>query len=129
MKREEERLQEEIESGKADGTLDSRAYQIVFEALGKTHASELPPGFADKVVMMVEKEQRASTSILWVLASLAGILMVSLCAVAIALTGFKPDLGFLKSASSFKGILLFGVAFVLCLNAIDKFVLRKRPSL
>jgi hypothetical protein len=45
------------------------------------------------------------------------------------MTNFKADLGFLDGISSYKGVLLFGVAFVILLQWVDRIVVRKKESI
>ena len=41
------------------------------------------------------------------------------------MSGFKPGLGFLKGISPYAGVFVFGVAFILFLNRLEKKLLSK----
>lgn len=126
----EEQLQQQVESGKADNSLESRVYQRVFFALSQDTGPALSPDFADKVVAVVRESKESKWSRLEVcLAFLGGFFSLGLLFVAIVLTGFSIELGFLNGLGSFKGVLFFGVAFVIALNWIERWFSRhKEPA-
>jgi hypothetical protein len=124
----EEYLQDQIERGKVDNSTDSLAYQKVFNALKKETASGLSPDFADRVLSIVPGHKTATSHLELLLAVIGGTFTIVMLIVAVMLTGFKLDLGILKSASSFRGVLFFGAGFILLLNWIDKLVVRKKDT-
>lgn len=118
----EEELQNDVEKGATpDGDgLDVKAYQAVFRALKKDPGYELRPDFAERVVSRVVSAQRekSSNDYLWFG---AGILFFIIAFIATVLyTGFRFDLGFLKVMSDYKGLAVFGIAFMVLLNWLDK---------
>ena len=128
MNSNDEDLQGNIESGKASGDeLDVRAYQEVFARLKKKPDLYLSADFADKIIVRVEQKQRRSASrdFFW-LACGVSLLIVALV-VAFVLSGFKPTLGFLKGMSAYAGLFVFGIAFILFLNRLEKKII-PRPE-
>lgn len=118
----EEQLQQNIEEGlpiKSDA--DALAYRKVFDALRKEPTYALPPNFARSVVdrllqMRARKEQRRDN--LWLV---LGVILIAIAmVVTIALTDFNPNVGVFTFLKSYGGLLLFGVAFVLLLNWVEK---------
>lgn len=118
----EEQLQRNIEEGlptKSDA--DALAYRKVFDALRKEPTYALPPGFARGVVerllqLRARKEQKRDN--LWLF---LGVFFITIAmVVAIAVTDFNPNLGAFTFLNSYGGLLLFGVAFVLFLNWVEK---------
>ena len=123
----DEELQKSIESGNkfSGDDPDAKAYQEVFARLGKGPETYLPPDFADKVIVRIREQQRRSTSrdFYWLI---AGVLLLTIAMiVAVVLSGFKPGLGFLKGMSAYAGLFVFGAAFILFLNGLDKRILSK----
>jgi hypothetical protein len=131
MNRDEERLQEKIETtmGFDDGNPDGRAYRQVFQALDKQPRYALPDTFADKILQKVEqKEQRSlRAAYAWLVAGI--VLLIAGCGAAVVLTGFRFEVGFLRNMAPYRGLLAFGVAFVLFLHWVDKRLIhRHNPS-
>ena len=126
----DEELQKNVEEGNPyrGDDLDTKAYQEVFTRLRKKPDAYLSIDFADKIVSRIQEQKRKSSSrdFYW-LAAGAFLLIVALI-VAVVLTGFKPGLGFLKGISAYSGIFVFGVAFILFLNRLDKKLLSKTES-
>ena len=118
----DEELQKNIEAGNrfSGDDPDAKAYQEVFARLNKEPEAYLPLDFADKLIVRIQEQQRRSTSrdFYWLI---AGVLLLSIAMiVAVALTGFQPGLGFLKGMSAYAGLFVFGAAFILFLNGLDK---------
>jgi len=131
MNQHEEELQKNIEEGNpfpADNA-DAKAYQHVFDALKKAPATSLPSDFAVKVTArLVEREQKRSLSrdLFWLVLGL--FLIVISVVVAIVFSGFKPDMGFLKGLTAFKGLLIFAALFIAGLHWIDRKLIQKKNS-
>ena len=127
----DEDLQKSIESGNKnlEDHPDARAYQEVFARLKKEPDSYLSPGFADKVIARIGEQQRRSTSRDFYWLAVGVFLLTVAMIVAIAFSGFKPGLGFLKGISAYAGVFVFGVAFILFLNRLDKKLLLKAGPL
>ena len=122
-------LQQQVESGKDDGSVDATAYRKVFEVLRKESGPALPPSFADTIVVMVQQRNSSSASRLVIfLALIGGIFAIALLVIATILTGFKLQLGFLEPIRHFGGMFLFGTLFILMLNWIDKILIRKKVA-
>ena len=123
----DEELQKNIEAGKlfSSNDLDAKAYHEVFARLKKEPDAYLAVNFADRVIVRIQEQQLKSTSrdFYWLIAG-AFLLTIALV-VAVAMTGFRPGLGFLKGMSSYAGLFVFGVAFILFLNRLDKKLLPK----
>lgn len=125
----EDYLQEQAESGRPDGSIDSMAYRKVFDALKKDSTPALSPAFADRIVAMVSDRQSSRASRLMIFLAIAGgSCAIGLLVVATILTGFKVRLGFMEPLREFGGMFLFGIAFILLLNWLDKSIIRKKAS-
>src|SRR5687768_13187878 len=124
----EEELQKKIEEGKTPqgDELDVKAYREVFRALKKEPGYSVSPGFIDSIVMRVEEKRSKDSSrdMLWFGAGI--FLMVVALIVAIAFTGFKINAGFLANMGEFKGVIIFGIAFITFLNWVDKRLIRHK---
>ena len=131
MNREEERFQEKIEANMEfdDSHPDGRAYRQVFQALSTPPRYSLPDAFADKVLRKVEQKEQRSLRVTyaWLVAGI--VLLMGACAAAVVLTGFTFEAGFLRNMADYKGLLAFGVAFVLLLHWVDKRLIHRHdPS-
>jgi hypothetical protein len=125
----EEYLQEQSELGKHDKGLDSLAYQKVFDALKKESTAGLSPEFADKVMLKLQTQSTSrSSGFELLLALIGGLFCIIVLIVAVVLTGFKVQLGFLESLHGYKGVFIFGIVFIIFLHWIDKVVIRKKLS-
>jgi len=122
----EEKIQEEIERGIHPDTVDHKAYEIVFHTLEKEQPTPLPPDFAIRVMRQIlsrEQSKSSSRDIWWLI---LGALSITIAAVvAMALSGFKPGLGFLSALSEFRGLIIFGACFI----ALLQFIERRLPGL
>jgi hypothetical protein len=123
----DEEMQNRIASGKIGETADELAYQAVFKALAKEQPSRIAPGLADRVILRLEKrkEERKSSFDL-IMAIVGGLLFIAGFIVTLVVTGFRPDFGFLEAIADFKGLFLFGIAFIIVINIIDKQLMRKK---
>jgi hypothetical protein len=127
MNRYEEDLQRDLEAGKnpQSDELDVKAYQTVFQALKNEPEFTLPSSFADKVVRLaLEKQNSKSTFREYFWFGLGIFVMLIASTVAIFMTEFKLDMGFLKGLSSFKGLIIFGIFFIGLLHWLDKKLIR-----
>lgn len=128
MKTYEDELQGSIERGEtpAGKEIDVKAYQKVFHALKKDPGYELPADFASRVALLVQSRQQGQLSkdYFWFG---AGIFFLAIAFLATVLfTGFKLDFGFLNVMSDYKGLALFGIAFIVFLNWIDRRLIREK---
>jgi hypothetical protein len=123
----EEYLQEQSDQGKSDSSVDALAYRKVFEALTKETPSSLSPNFADNVMFKVLQQRTSRFSAFEImLAVIGGLFCIITLFVAIMLTGFKLQLGFLEAVSGYKGVFIFGTAVIIVLHWVDKIVVRKK---
>lgn len=127
MNRYEEELQQNLEAGKKPkgNELDIKAYQTVFNALKHEPELALSSSFAEKVVLLALEKQNSKSTIreyFWI--GFGIFLMLIAFIVAIVLTKFKLNMGFLNGLSSFKGLILFGLAFIGGLHWLDKKLIR-----
>ena len=123
----EEELQKNLEAGKnpQDDELDVKAYQTVFNALKQEPEFTLSPSFADKVMQrVIDKQNSKSTFREYFWFGLGIFVMFIASAVAVLMTDFKLDMGFLKGLSSFKGLISFGIFFIGLLHWLDKKLIR-----
>lgn len=128
MKTYEDELQGSIERGETPTgkEIDVKAYQKVFHALKKDPGYELPADFASRVALLVQSRQQGQLSkdYFWFG---AGIFFLAIAFLATVLfTGFKLDFGFLNVMSDYKGLALFGIAFIVFLNWIDRRLIREK---
>jgi hypothetical protein len=130
MNQHEEELQKAIEKGihAASDDINAKAYQHVFDTLKKEPQYQVPANFAEHVALKIQKKNSPgfTNDMFWF--GVGIFLTIVTGAIAIAYTGFKPDLGFLKGLADFKGLLVFGAAFIIFLNWLDKKLLRKSTS-
>jgi hypothetical protein len=115
----DEELQKKVESGHESDDMDSRSYKTVFQALSQEPEFKLPSSFADRVVAMAESKRKGpSSEFLWFGLGIFFLLIAFI--VAIVMTGFKLNLGFLSGVSSYYGLFIFGGVFIGILSWIDK---------
>ncbi|MGC1241148.1 MAG: hypothetical protein WA874_06160 [Chryseosolibacter sp.] len=123
----EEELQKAVENGRlAESSEDGKAYQAVFRALKKEPAYRLPAGFAERIVSTVAARKADGTSkdYFWFG---AGLFVLTIAFVGTILyTGFRLDFGFLKGMSNYKGLAVFGIAFIIFLNFLDKKLVKEK---
>jgi hypothetical protein len=127
MNRDEEELQNSFDAGKnPEGeALDIKAYQSVFKALQTEPEFILSSAFADKVVATaMQKQQSRSFLSTYFWFGMGIVLLLIAFIVAIALTDFKLDFGFLNGLSSHKGVIVFGIFFIGLLHWLDKQLLK-----
>ena len=118
--------QESIERGIIPDTKDGRAYRIVFEALRKEPGYILPEAFARHVLGRLQVSQ-SSREVSWLGIGIVTFLVT--LAVCIWLTGFRPTVGVFAFLTGYKGLIVFGVAFILGLQWIDRRFIRKSAGL
>jgi hypothetical protein len=123
----DEDMQNKIARGKAGETADELAYHAVFKALAREQPGEIETGLADRVILRLEKRSEVrKSSFDLILAVTGGMLFLIGLVVSIAITGFTPKFGFLNAVADFKGLFLFGIAFIIVINIIDKQLMRKK---
>jgi hypothetical protein len=125
MSNQDEELQKKIEANQhTDGSdIDVRSYQYVFRAISAT-TETLPQNFSDQIISKLIAKQKKESSREWWLIGLGIFLLVIAFMVAIAYSGFKLEMGFLKKISAYTGLFLFGAAFILVLSIFEKRLLQ-----
>ncbi len=123
MKRSEEELQNQIEKGLVNESDDAHAYQRVFDALKKEPDFHVSLPFADRILAVIEKKEEQRDY--WWMA--AGIfLTVIALIVSIFLTTAHWTAGIFTFLSGYRGLVVFGITFILLLHWVDKKVIRKQ---
>ena len=107
---------------------DSRAYKVVFDALHRETDFQLPSRFADKVILRLQQQHRYRTSNEYIWLGAGIFLFMVAAAVAVVLTDFRLEWGFLKSASRYLNVFIFGAVFILALQWFDRKFIRKLTS-
>ena len=130
MNHTDEDLQKKIDRGVfSDEGIDAQAYQKVFEALKREPEYSLPTGFADHIINLVEvkeKTKEVSRDNLWFGLGLLSFIIALV--VAFALTDFKLSVGAFRFFSGYPGLIVFGIAFILFLQWLDKKIFRQEAS-
>jgi hypothetical protein len=128
MNRYEEDLQKNIEAGQSPegDELDIKAYQRVFSALKNEPETKLSHDFSERIVFRIKEKQKrdASRDMFWLVAGIFFLVITFI--VAIVMTGFKPDFGFLNDISGYTGVFVFGAAFIGMLSWLDKRLISHR---
>lgn len=130
MNRNEEELQKSVEAGHTvEGSLpDVVAYEKVFSALRELPEVSLSHNFADKIVArVIEKQKRSDARDLFWFGMGMFFLLVAFIGTIIY-TGYRVSLGFLEEMSGYSGLFVFGVAFIILLNWIDKRILSSKRT-
>jgi sensor c-di-GMP phosphodiesterase-like protein len=124
MKKQDEELQNSIERGLVhDETEDARAYRRVFEALKKEPDFQVPISFADRMIALIDKREEKRDH-WWLGAGIFLSLMAMI--VAVTLTDADFSINAFKFFSGYRGLVFFGIAFILLLHWIDKKMIRKQ---
>lgn len=125
MKPDEEELQKQIEGGRPADGLDARAYEAVFRALKKEPVHQLPNDFADRVVKrLTTGKPRWSNDYLWFGAGI--LFLIVACIGTILFTGYRFDFSFLSVIADYKGMVAFGLGFIVLLNWLDKKLIKEK---
>jgi hypothetical protein len=124
----EEELQAKIERGEipAGKEIDVKAYQSIFRALKKDPGYDLGADFASRVALKIQRRQQSQLSkdYFWFGAGLFFLAIAFLATVLF--TGFRLDFGFLNVMSDYKGLAIFGIAFIIFLNWLDKRLIKEK---
>lgn len=127
----DDQLQESIESGDSVSSKDANAYRKVFSALQREPDFVLSASFSHRIVSQLARK-RSSRDMFWLYMGLGGFVIALI--VAIALTGFNPSMSFFTLGaftflSSYKGLIIFGIVFILLLQWIDRKFVQKTTEL
>lgn len=122
MKTKDEIIQEQIEKGIQDiQDVDSRAYQIVFNGVGRKPNVSLSPGFTHSVIKKIQqlKEERSlRKDFMWLGIGLFAFVIATI--ISMSMTNFKFDFGALGFINSYGGLLVFGAVLIIGLQWLDK---------
>lgn len=124
MKNEHE-LQRGVEEGNASNDIDSRAYEIVFDAVKKEPGYTLKAGFADRVMELAARQASGSATAEFIWMGIGVFLLFIAMIVALANITFTADFGFLSAMSSYAGLFVFGAIFIAMLHFIDRRFIRR----
>lgn len=124
----EEELQNNLLSDISDDSLDGAAYKKVFKALSQEPDFNLPINFADQIILQIERKEAKSVTheMYWLIAGIFILLIAAL--ISALLVGFKPSFGVFKFLAGYPGLFVFGLAFVLLIQWLDKKLVRPRFS-
>ena len=130
MNKSDEDLQKDIERNEipASDDIDVQSYRVVFCALKKDDPSlRFSSSFEDRIIELVLEKRRkeARRDAFWF--GFGVFLIFIAFIVAIALTGFSLNFGFLSAMADYKGLVLFAVAFIALLNWLDRRLVRRTP--
>lgn len=120
----DEEIQKEVEHGNIPLHGDARVYRKVFDVLRREPGYLLPGSFADRVTRRIIATH-SSKDIYWLYAGVAGCVIAALVSVVLTKATFSP--GAFRFFSSYPGLVVFGLAFILGLHWIDRKYVRK-PS-
>jgi len=123
----DEELQQQAEHGRSGSSADERAYRMVFQALNRPPSYRLPSNFADRVIQRMEAPARSSArEMIWLYVGLVAFVVAGI--LTAVLIGFRINAGAFRFVAGYPGLFIFGAAFILSLQWIDKHFVRK-PSL
>jgi hypothetical protein len=119
----EEDLQNEIERNDRPDSddLDAQSYRVVFRALKKDDpAKQLSRSFEDRIIALVLEKRRREERRERFWFGFGVFLIFIAFVVAIVMTSFSLNFGFLNAMADYKGLALFAIAFIALLNWIDR---------
>jgi hypothetical protein len=123
MKTEQE-LQNDIEKGLAsDHTIDTKAYNLVFNALKKEPDYHVALPFADRIIGLLEKKEE-KRDYWWI--GVGIFLSVIALIITLVITKAQWTAGVFTFLSGYSGLVVFGIAFILLLHWVDKKVIKKQ---
>jgi len=114
----DEHIQQQVEKGIPASGIDADAYKVVFNAIKKEPHLKLSSDFASKVAFRVTPEKSFNWDKFLVVGGGIGFLLALIYAIASVEATFS--FGAFTFLSSYQGLLVFGVIFVLGLNWLDK---------
>jgi hypothetical protein len=126
MKPSDELIQKQTEAGTPPSTTEGEAYRLVFDALRKEPGFHLPSNFASKVAAKAMAENKYN----WDKFFLISGCVATAAAFVYALISIQASfsVGIFQFVSSYYGLAVFGVAFVLLLQWIDRRLVRRVHS-
>lgn len=117
----DEELQKQIEAGGHAYDEESEAYRYVFKVLKHEPAFHVSLPFADRILARIEKKEE-QRDFRW----LALGISLSVIALIVTLALTKAwTVGVFSFISGYPGLVIFGLAFIVLLQWVDRRVLRK----
>ncbi|HQQ97243.1 MAG TPA: hypothetical protein PLX35_08265 [Cyclobacteriaceae bacterium] len=106
----------------------NRSERLIDKALQREPDFMVSSGFADQVLMRLEAKHAQANNLewWWLGLGLAGFVIAAV--VGIVLSGFKPSLGVLTFLSTHGPLVIFGLAFVIALQWVDRRFIRRGAS-
>lgn len=118
----DEELQKQVEIGLPSQHEDGEAYRHLFKALKKEPAFHVSLPFADRVLARIDKKEE-QRDFRW----LAVGIFLSVIALVITLALTKAwTIGVFSFISGYPGLIVFGIAFIVLLQWVDKRIIRKQ---
>jgi hypothetical protein len=127
MKNEEE-LQRSVEQGNVNNDIDSKAYEVVFDALKQEPNYTLKSGFADRVMELAARQSSGSASTEFIWLGVGVFLLIVAMIVVMTKITMPTDFGFLSAMSSYAGLFVFGILFIALLHFIDRRFIQQRRT-
>lgn len=119
----DDEIQDRAQQGETVSGQDGTAYRKIFRALGREPEFVLPSTFADRVVRRAMAQPGKSSDLFWFYTGLVACLIALV--VAVLMSGFKINLPLPGFVKNYPGFIAFGVLFVLCLQWLDRRLIRK----
>ena len=127
MTNKDEETQNQFEQNHpASDRIDAYAYKKVFDVLKQEPDFQLPANFADRIMARLEARRESSKDFVWLGIGIFSFVIAGV--VAVVLTGFSLNFGAFKFITGYPGLIVFGIAFVLALQWVDKKVVRKNMA-
>ena len=118
MNTSDEFIQKQVEEGTASFGSDADAYKVVFNSLKKEPHFKLSADFANKVSMLATPEKSFNWEKFLLISGAIGFIAAFIYAVISVQATFS--FGAFTFLSSYQGLLVFAVIFILGLNWLDK---------
>jgi hypothetical protein len=112
-----------------DMTEEDRFEKMISSSLEDVNDFKLSPGFADRVVKIIQQNElkrESKRDRVWLVAGI--ISMIPALIFAFTKVEFSPGVGVFTFFSGYKGLIIFAILFVTALHIIDKRLLKKQES-
>ena len=126
MNTSDEFIQKQFEEGIAPLGPDADAYKVVFSALKKEPHIKLSADFANKISLLASPEKSFNWEKFLLISGGIGFLAAFIYAMVSVNVTFS--FGAFSFLSSYQGLLVFGVIFILVLNWLDKKLMHTRAQ-
>lgn len=121
----DEELQKQMEAGVTVDHKDGESYRHVFNALKKEPAFHVSLPFADRVLARIEKKEE-QRDFRWLA---VGILLLVIALIVVLVLTKSFTTGIFSFISGYRGLIIFGIAFVLLLQWVDRKLIHKEKGL